>query len=29
LKEVPQHIRKGLEFRFVERIGEVLKETLK
>ncbi len=29
LKDVPQHIRKGLEFKFVERIGEVLKETLK
>ncbi len=29
LKEVPQHITKGLEFKFVERIDEVLKETLK
>ncbi len=29
LKEVPQDIRKGLEFKFVERIDEVLKETLK
>jgi len=29
LKEVPQHIKKGLQFKFVERIGEVLQETLK
>lgn len=29
LKEVPEHIRKGLEFRFMERIEEVLKATLK
>jgi ATP-dependent Lon protease len=29
LKEVPQHIKRGLEFKFVERIGEVLQETLK
>ena len=29
LKEVPEDIRKGLEFKFVERIDEVLKETLK
>jgi ATP-dependent Lon protease len=29
LKEVPEHIRKGLEFAFVERIDEVLNETLK
>ncbi len=29
LKEVPEHIKKGLDFAFVERIDEVLKETLK
>jgi len=29
LKEVPEHIRKGLEFRFMERIEEVLEATLK
>ena len=29
LEEVPQHVREGLNFVFVESIDEVLKETLK